>query len=146
MTETCPQDRPTQARVETLERLIYRSRSTTGDPLPDMEDILKVSVWNNARARITGVLGHYGACYVQLLEGPAPALDSLLQQLRADPRHTELLILDRREVAARLFPGWSMARSDMFAAYAPAASLGNDGRCLTFRLLDLFRRGETAVV
>lgn len=146
MTEICPWHRPTSASVETLQRLIYRSRSTIGDPLADMEDILKVSVWNNARARITGVLGHYGACYVQLLEGPAPALDSLLQQLRVDQRHTELLILDRREVAARLFPGWSMARSDIFGAYAPAASVANDGRVLALRLVDLFRRGETAVV
>lgn len=136
----------TSASGETLERVIYRSRSTTGDPLSDMEDILKVSVWNNARSGITGVLGHFGDCYLQLLEGTAPALDNLLQQLRVDPRHTELMILDRRELPARLFPGWSMARTDIFGTHAPTASGVNDATGLALRLLDLFRRDETVVV
>lgn len=110
-----------------------------------MDEILRVSIWNNARARVTGVLGHFGAHYVQVLEGPAPGLGALMQQLLADRRHAELSVLSRLTVHRRLFPGWSMARVDIFGGMAPSASVIEDGAALTLRLVELFRRGETAV-
>ena len=43
--------------------------------------ILKASVWNNARHRITGALGRLGSNYVQVLQGPSAALHALLSRL-----------------------------------------------------------------
>ena len=44
-----------------------------------------------------------------MLEGPAQALDALLARLATDPRHRDIVILDRAPVQTRLFGQWSMA-------------------------------------
>ena len=131
------------ARPQPIERLIYRSEPT-GDMRSDMDAILHLAVWANARHRITGVLASVHGRYVQVLEGPAEKLDNLLACLRADSRHCNLVVLYRHPVQSRLFPGWSMARTELAAAHVPRVGL-DDGQWLTDQLVEIFRRGETRV-
>ncbi len=122
-----------------MERLIYRSRALAPEPSAALGDILAASVWNNARHGVTGALGFSGAAYVQLLEGPAGALDALLTNLLADRRHTELSVLYREPVTTRLLSGWSMARCDL-AEVAPQVGrllAARDGLALTGLLVNL---------
>lgn len=131
-------------RSPPLERLVYRSRAV-GSPTTELDLILRVSVWNNARRRITGVLGHVRGHYVQLLEGPGAALDDLMAVLERDPRHRELTVLERRPMDQRLFPGWSMARGELFSDRTNSDVLMGSAEIFATRLADLVRRGETVV-
>jgi len=111
-----------------------------------MDDILVVSTWNNARWGITGALGFSDGAYVQLLEGPSDALDTLLSRLHSDPRHTELQVLARGEAQSRLLPDWSMARVDL-AKVAPrirALLETSDGLGLISLLANVAHTGLTA--
>lgn len=130
-----------------MERLVYFSRALTPDPAQALDSILAASIWNNARQRITGALGFSGLTYVQMLEGPTASLDALLNQLLADPRHTELTILSRVHTDLRLVPGWTMARTDL-AFVAPEVSRllqARNGDGLVMLLTDLVEQGETCV-
>lgn len=128
-----------------MERLVYRSRVVQPAPMAALDDILSVARSQNARWRITGVLGFTGRTYVQFLEGPAESLDSLLEQLRNDPRHTDLRILARGPVAGRLVATWTMARVDLSLLTTEVTALleTRDGDGLAALLAGLVRQGET---
>lgn len=96
-----------------IDRLVYRSRAVGTLPEVALDRIFRSSVPRNARLNITGALGFSQLNYVQLLEGPPPALDQLVRTLEGDPRHTELTILLRGGSERRLLPNWSMARVDL---------------------------------
>lgn len=110
-----------------IDRLIYRSRAVGPRPELALEKIFQTSVPNNARLDVTGALAFSGGTYIQLLEGPSSALDTLMRSLDGDPRHTDLTILLRGGTARRLLPTWSMARVSL-ARFAPdvEALLGTD--------------------
>ncbi len=130
-----------------MERLIYRSRALWPAPEAALDAILATSMPTNAGLSVTGVLGFTGRTYVQLLEGPAGALDLLLGRLRADPRHTDLTLLMRAPVVSRLVPGWTMARVDL-AEPAPrveALLRANDGLALAVLMANLAHQGATGV-
>lgn len=46
--------------------------------------------------------------YLQLLEGPAAAVDAAYARIARDDRHLEVTTLVRREVTDRMFPRWAM--------------------------------------
>ncbi|HYD28290.1 BLUF domain-containing protein [Brevundimonas sp.] len=95
--------------AESLERLVYCSRAcidTTS--LQAISELLGEAQRNNAREGLTGALAVNDGWFLQVIEGPAPALDGLLRRLDADARHTDLTILSRRPVSGRLFRDWSM--------------------------------------
>lgn len=127
-----------------LQRLIYRSRPQTTRLRRDLDSILSVAVWANARHRITGVLGYSDHAYVQCLEGPPEHLDRLLDCLLRDTRHTDLKVLERRSVATRLFPGWSLAKAPLTPG-AMADLERKDVRALIDRLERLVEQDETRV-
>lgn len=93
-----------------LERLVYESTATgsTGS-LTNLAVILAESERNNARDGLTGVLAAHADRYIQVIEGPREALDSLLRRLEDDPRHQNLRLLDRATISQRMFEGWTMA-------------------------------------
>jgi len=68
-----------------------------------------VSQRNNDRDCLSGVLAAHADRYIQVVEGPREALDSLLRRLEDDPRHRDLRLLDRASVSERMFEGWAMA-------------------------------------
>ena len=96
-------------KSHSLERLVYCSRACVDTTsLQALSELLGVSQRNNARDGLTGALAINDGWFLQVIEGPATALDGLLRRLDADPRHAELTVLSRRPVNGRLFRDWSM--------------------------------------
>ena len=104
----------------TLERLIYESSATgsTGSLL-NLAAILGEAQRNNYRDGLTGALAAHEERYIQVIEGPASALDNLLSRLDRDPRHRNIVILDRAPIADRAFGGWAMASARITPELAP---------------------------
>lgn len=94
-----------------LYRLTYASTVSRGAATvldATVEDILIESVINNTRDRITGFLLCDGVSFVQVLEGSEAAVEGCFARIEADSRHHKIVVRERNEVDARLFPGWSM--------------------------------------
>lgn len=76
---------------------------------------------NNSILDVTGALYFDGRQFVQVIEGPGDAIDTLWARLLADPRHCDLRMLARAPLRDRRFPAWRMKMVDG-AAFGP---LGN---------------------
>lgn len=70
--------------------------------------ILAVARRNNPREAITGALICRNDIYLQLIEGPAAAIDALFARIVADDRHTNVELLLTEAMGERLFPAWAM--------------------------------------
>ena len=80
-----------------LERLVYESTATgTTGSIINLAVILAESQRNNDRDELTGALAAHDDRYIQVIEGPASALDNLLRRLEGDPRHRNIVILSAR--------------------------------------------------
>ena len=87
---------------------------------PDLlHDILATARIRNAREGIRGVLVAGGNRYLQVIEGPAPPMNSLWADIRADQRHCAIIELINRQVLQPSFDRWSMAfrRDDGLGAF-----------------------------
>ena len=73
-----------------------------------LADILAKSRVNNRRDALTGLLVIGGRRFLQVLEGPRESLDRAYCRIEADKRHFALVQLERRPIAERSFPYWSM--------------------------------------
>ena len=103
-----------------LERLLYASTATgRTDSLLNMATILAESQRNNARDGLTGALAAHDGRFIQVIEGAPGALDLLLRRLTPDPRHRDIVILDRRPIPERRFTDWTMASSRIGPETAP---------------------------
>lgn len=98
-------------RGDIVTRVIYVSRSLIAKPerAEACMSILRVSREKNAKVGITGGLFFDGRRFGQVLEGPAAAIDHLLEVIRGDTRHTEMAVTDRDDAVTRVFGDWSMA-------------------------------------
>lgn len=91
----------------TFTQLIYSSQPFGFDDAM-LGGILVQARRNNARDDITGCLICRQDLYLQLLEGPAAAIDALFDKIKADDRHLAVAQLSRTTVSTRLFPDWAM--------------------------------------
>lgn len=74
----------------------------------DLDDILACSSRNNVPDEITGMLLYSRGSFMQVLEGPRDALERTFARISADPRHTQLFVLERTPITARSFDRFSM--------------------------------------
>ena len=97
-----------------LERIVYISAGAEEQTEEAVEAILSVSRARNAIAGVTGLLVGGGNWWIQLLEGERPALEPVWTSIRNDPRHSPVVLVQRRPLRHRGFAGWSMQfeRSD----------------------------------
>lgn len=72
-------------------------------------EILKISRRNNDKAHVTGLLLFNGKRFLQLLEGPAPAVAETFTRISLDPRHFAVVKLSERLIEDREFGAWSMS-------------------------------------
>lgn len=93
-----------------MHQLIYVSEARPGLGSAEVFRIIEQSARNNPCAEITGFLILADDRFLQLIEGPLLALETLIATLRSDPRHHSLEILSRRPVNERSFPRWRMKR------------------------------------
>lgn len=92
-----------------MRRVIYSSRVARAVRFADAEAIADAASVRNEQAGLTGLLLYTPSYFLQVLEGPAPAVQVTLSRIKRDPRHSDLRIIDEREIDAREFGSWSMA-------------------------------------
>lgn len=81
-----------------------KSRSET------LEDIRTVSIARNSMLDITGVLIATVTHIAQVLEGPERAVDTVMASIVDDPRHCDIVVVNRAKIDRRCFPLWRMLR------------------------------------
>ena len=90
------------------QRLIYISRSKIGGDIGKLTFLREQSIRNNQRDGVKGALYYDGHVFFQVLEGPEPRVEGLLQRLRADPRHADLHVVCRVHEKDPMFTNWDM--------------------------------------
>ena len=90
-------------------QISYISTPTRAFSSEELKELLNSCRRYNRANGVTGMLLYYNSIFLQVLEGEEDEIDSLLERIRQDGRHTDLKLLRRREIAQREFPDWSMA-------------------------------------
>ena len=98
--------------------LLYVSRSTLVLPqqAKEIEAIVEVGRSRNESLNVTGALVFTRRHFAQILEGSAAAVDELMTSIKADWRHSDVDVVDVKEVHGGQFAKWSLAYSG-FATY-----------------------------
>lgn len=91
-----------------MKRLIYTSIAAPGTTYETLRAILDVSVQANLLHSITGMLIFDGVHFMQCIEGPPDAIDQLMNNIQADQRHTDIVVVGTEMTGSRLFPHWNM--------------------------------------
>ena len=115
--------------VGVMKQLLYVSRTSHALDQWELNGILSVSRWNNARAEITGLLLHMEGGFLQFLEGQPSLVDRVFTRIRVDARHWEMRPILERE-GERLFPGWPMGFVQPHPEVAETAGLHHIGQQL----------------
>lgn len=94
-----------------LGAFVYCSRAAEGVDDAEVDRIIERSQRRNVARDITGVLVFGGGVFFQWVEGPPAQVENLIAILHGDPRHRDIVTLDRSvEKRARLYPNWEMER------------------------------------
>ncbi len=96
-----------------LLRLAYVSQLDSDMTDERIARMIEAAALANASHGVTGVIALEGLRVCQVIEGDSKHIDRLFSNIKADTRHAAIIELDRTEVAARRYPGWSMVRLPM---------------------------------
>lgn len=88
--------------------IAYVSLSRTPLERALLSEILEVSVRNNRRDRITGVLMYHDDLFFQVLEGARPAVEQCYARICNDTRHSKISKCLEESVQVRSFAEWHM--------------------------------------
>jgi hypothetical protein len=87
-----------------LRRIVYISTAVGVLRADELDRIYLRAKSANARAAITGLMLFYEGAFLQVIEGPAAGVMSLIERLRRDRRHSGLITLEAGPIEARGFP------------------------------------------
>ena len=94
-----------------LDTFVYCSRAAEGVDDAEVDRLIELSQRRNIARDITGVLVFGSGVFFQWIEGPPAQVENLVASLHGDPRHYDIVTLDRSvEKRARLYPNWEMER------------------------------------
>jgi len=106
-----PRDADSDHAAPILGSFVYCSRAAEGVDDAEVGRIIEWSQSRNVAHDITGVLVFGGGVFFQWIEGPPAQVETLIASLHGDPRHYDIVTLDRSvEKRARLYPNWEMER------------------------------------
>jgi len=91
-----------------LHRVIYMSTAVGVLRAEELDRIYLRAQAANARAGITGLMLFYEGVFLQVLEGPAAGVTSLLERIRRDRRHSSVIVLESGPADERSFGGSAM--------------------------------------
>ncbi len=104
-----------------LHRLIYYSKNAIPpgqqSAYKEIKQILNHSMDRNKTANVTGALLFNQNYFAQVLEGDRKAVTQTFCRVCTDQRHSDIVILEAKPVAERIFLNWSMA----FAGHSDVA-------------------------
>ena len=89
---------------DTLHRLVYMSTAVGVLRADELDRIYFRAKSANAQAGITGLMLFYEGAFLQVLEGSAAGVASLLDRIRRDRRHANITVLEAGPAEDRLFP------------------------------------------
>ncbi|HEY1064479.1 MAG TPA: BLUF domain-containing protein [Pirellulales bacterium] len=94
-----------------LIELMYSSVATRLLVPGEVVQLLEHARRKNALAGITGILLYSRRTgeFLQLIEGPSRAIETLMTTIRRDERHERIEVLCRNPITQRGFQDWSMA-------------------------------------
>ena len=93
--------------------LLYVSRAVKADDSEATESILGSARAYNLSHGITGILCYGGGIFLQAIEGGRSAVNALYNQIVADQRHQDVVLLHYEEIAQRHFSGWTMGQVNL---------------------------------
>jgi len=92
-----------------LFRLVYISRSVELLSVDELDSLLVCARDANQSHSITGLLLYKDLSFLQVIEGPKKALETLFSSICNDARHFRIKVLvDYEVISERSFPEWSM--------------------------------------
>jgi hypothetical protein len=96
-----------------LKTLLYVSKSliAPADIGREIENIVSGARTRNAERGVSGVLIFTEARFAQVIEGPEPAIDALMDTISIDPRHKQVTVVREGALDERRYADWSMAYS-----------------------------------
>jgi hypothetical protein len=104
-----PGDPDLEHAAFTLEAFVYCSRAAEGVDYPEVGRMIERAQRRNVARDITGVLVFGSGVFFQWIEGPPAQVKDLIASLHGDPRHYDIVSLDRSvEKRERLYPNWQM--------------------------------------
>jgi hypothetical protein len=86
-----------------LHRTVYMSTAVGVLRAEELDRIYLRAKSANSREGITGLMLLYEGVFLQVLEGPVAGVTSLMEKIRRDRRHANLVVLESRAVEARSF-------------------------------------------
>ncbi|WP_022823388.1 BLUF domain-containing protein [Hymenobacter norwichensis] len=91
-----------------MHQIVYQSYAVGQPTTAELKSLLRQSFVNNTRLGITGLLLYGNGCFLQVLEGAPAAVQQMYARIRADSRHTRVVLLADGPIPARIFHNWSM--------------------------------------
>ncbi len=89
-------------------QLGYASAATHPFSDEELVELLTRSRASNARREVSGLLLYHEGSFLQVLEGERSVVEALFDKIGEDPRHTDKLLLFRRDGVERCFDEWTM--------------------------------------
>lgn len=118
--------------LEPVRQIVYISAARHGLGAEDLGEIFRRSMENNPAAGITGLLLWRDLEFMQVIEGPAPAIEDLYARIVRDPRHTLVIKLLDQMLPEREFPDWAMqvvnVRDRSLTEFSAAGDVPDDGQ------------------
>ena len=96
-----------------MKRVMYVSKARHRMTGGELADLLLGAQKRNEAHGITGILVYAAGNFAQVLEGPDQAIEQLLRNIHADPRHDDCRVVSEGPIEARYFSGWSMDWADL---------------------------------
>lgn len=95
----------------TMQRIIYvsESRIEKTESQYAVAAIVEHAQVKNAQLGITGALLYTGGHFAQVLEGTPEAIYMLMAFIYNDPRHGNVVVVDKSSISHRRFHDWQMA-------------------------------------
>jgi len=103
---------------------VYRSKAQPGLTEAAISGILEASRRRNPLLGLSGMLLFGRGRFVQLLEGPGPAVDRTYRRILSDARHQDVMLVYDGAGEPRRFADWPMG----FAHVEPYAHLASVAR------------------
>ncbi len=94
--------------LSSVYRLVYVSSAVEGFAETELENLLKQCRRNNESAGVTGMLLYKDGNFMQCLEGPKEAVQTLATRIRLDPRHRGMIVLLTEDEVQPDFREWAM--------------------------------------
>ncbi len=99
--------------VVSMFNLVYRSKGNTDFGHTEIQKMLDQARDFNSRNNITGCLLYFRGMFLQYLEGEKDLVLNLFEKIKADPRHSQVILISQGNFDAREFGTWEMAYENL---------------------------------